>query len=272
MTCALTGWDDPETAECYEAFCQNHSRYICANAALIEHAEIEPGMRVLDLAAGTGRTAEAALESLGEDGRLVCVEPFAGMRAEGMRRVKDSRIEWRAALPDATMPDARESFDRVLCGAAIWQLDSLPETLLRLASLLRHGGALCFNIPALYLLEPDEPGGGTDPMLLSLPSWLMTTPLTAPFAAEPLASDPLSFSCIETWLGAAGLRAQSWSFRLRLTQDAYADWLKIPVLTDRLLGGLTPMARAERIDAALKSVDCSSWKWEHWRGWTAWKD
>ncbi len=62
------------------------------------------------------------VEFLGEDGRVVCVEPFAGMRAEGMRRVTDSRVEWSAILPCA-----RESFERILCGAAIWQLDPLPE-------------------------------------------------------------------------------------------------------------------------------------------------
>ncbi len=265
----MSGWDDPETASYYEAFCRSHSRYIRANAALIARAQIAPGMRILDLAAGTGRTAEAALECLGEDGRVVCVEPFAGMRAEGMRRVTDTRVEWSAILPDA-----RESFERILCGAAIWQLDPLPETFRILAGLLRSGGALCFNIPALYLLEPDEPGGGSDPSLLSLPAWLLASSDCAPIQ-EPVecqAPGPLSRSCISTGLNAAGLRAHSWSFRVRLTQDAYADWLKIPVLTDRVLGGLAPKARAQRIDAALGSVDRSSWKWERWRGWTAWKD
>ena len=264
----MSGWDDPETAAYYEAFCRSHSRYNRANAALIARAQVAPGMRVLDLAAGTGRTTEAALEFLGEDGRVVCVEPFAGMRAEGMRRVTDSRVEWSAILPGAG-----ESFERILCGAAIWQLDPLPEMFKMLASLLRSGGALCFNIPALYLLEPDEPGGGSDPSLLSLPALLLASPDGAPIQ-EPVACrapGPLSHSGISAGLNAAGLRAQSWSFRVRLTQDAYADWLKIPVLTDGMLGGLTPKARAQRIDAALGSVDRSSWKWERWRGWTAWK-
>jgi hypothetical protein len=31
------------------------------------------------------------------------------------------------------------------------------------------------------------------------------------------------------------------------------------------------LERARRIDAALRAVDRSSWKWERWRGWTAWK-
>jgi SAM-dependent methyltransferase len=273
----MSGWEDEETAAYYEAFCRRHSRYVCANRALIAHARIAPGMRVLDLAAGTGRTAEIALASLGKDGRMVCVEPFAGMRAEGMRRVTDSRVQWSAILPEAT-----ESFDRILCGASIWQLDPLPETFGILASLLRPGGALCFNIPGLYLLEPDKPGGGSDPLLLSLPALLLASLSASSLASsdrtpirqsiECQARGPLCRSCITTWLNAAGLRAQGWSFRVRLTQDAYADWLKIPVLTDQMLGGLAPKVRAERIDEALLSVDRSSWKWERWRGWTAWMD
>jgi len=264
----MSRWNDPETATYYEAFCRSHSRYIHANAELIGHARIAPGMRVLDVAAGTGRTAEAALELLGEDGRVVCVEPFAGMRAEGMRRLPDSRVQW-----SATLPETRESFDRILCGAAIWQLDPLRESLGSLARLLRPGGALCFNIPALYLLEPDQPGGGTDPLLLSLPALLLDlpdcTPIHEPVECE--APDPLRRSGINTWLRAAGLRARSWSFRVRFTQEAYADWLKIPVLTDRMLAGLAPGVRAQSIDRALALADRSSWKWECWHGWTAWK-
>jgi len=258
----MSSWDDPETAEYYEAFCQRHTRYIRANAELIEHAQLAPNMSVLDLAAGTGRTAEAALKFLGDDGKVLCVEPHAGMRTEGMRRLADPRAEWSAVLPNSP-----ESFDRILCGAAIWQLHPLPGTFGVLASLLRSGGALAFNIPALYLMEPGEPGGGSDPLLLSLPPLLFESRESAPVQSQ----DPLSVTCIETWLNAAGLKAQSWSFRQRLTQAAYADWLKIPVLTDHMLNGLTPKARAQRIDEAFGSVDCSSWKWERWRGWTAWK-
>ena len=264
----MSGWDDRETPVYYEAFCQGYSRYTRANTALISHARIEPAMRVLDLAAGTGRTAEPALGKLGPDGRVVCVEPSAPMRAEGMRRVTDGRVEWRAALPEA-----EAQFDRILCGAAIWQLSPMSETLVRLAGLLRPGGGLCFNIPALYLLEPDEPGGGSDPLLLSLPPLLCKSSAgdSIQAAQEVQPSGELHRLSIGKWLRAAGLRGQSWTFRVRLTQEAYAAWLKIPVLTGRMLAGLTPRERARRIDIALESVDRTSWKWERWRGWTAWK-
>jgi SAM-dependent methyltransferase len=261
----MSGWDDPQAPIYYEAFCRRHSRYARANAALIAHARIEPGMRVLDLAAGTGRTAEAALRRLGDDGRILCVEPSAPMRAAGARRLRDARVAWRATLADATGP-----FDRILCGAAIWQLEPLGETIRTLGGLLGRGGALCFNIPALYLLEPDEPGGGGDPLLLALPALLATN---AGPACEPpqQQAQGLRRDAIRSWLIDTGLRPRPWRFRVRLTQEAYAAWLKIPAAAGRMLAGFAPDERARRIDAALEAVDRSCWKWERWMGWTAWK-
>ncbi len=82
-----------------------------------------------------------------------------------MRRITDHRVRWGVSVFDANA-----SFDRILCGAAIWQMDPLCDTFGALAALLRPGGALCFNIPATYLLESEEPGGGSDPSLSSLPA------------------------------------------------------------------------------------------------------
>ena len=268
----MSGWNDAATPVYYEAFCRRHPRYGRANNALISHARITGASRVLDLAAGTGRTTEAALEALDPDGRIICVEKSAAMRAAGMKRIADARVSWRS-----TLPRAAESFDRILCGAAIWQFDPLAEVFQTLSGMLRRGGALCFNVPALYLLEADEPGGGSDPLLLSLPARLSTCSGAvsiypkASFRRHHRTPEPLRSDAISTWLQAAGLRPQAWTFRVRVTQEAYAAWLKIPVLTDRMLGGLTADERARRIDAALASMDRSSWKWERWRGWTAWK-
>jgi hypothetical protein len=149
----------------------------------------------------------------------------------------------------------------------MWQLNPIADTLRKLAARLRPGGALCFNIPSLYLLEADEPGGGADPLLLSLPALLWRRlPPGAP-AFVPALDRP----SLTAWLRAASLRPRPWQFRVRLTQEAYAAWLKIPVLTDGMMPGVAAAERARRIDAALESVDRSSWKWERWSGWTAWK-
>lgn len=262
----MNAWDDPSAPVYYEEFCRAHSRYARANQALISHAELRPGMKVLDLGSGTGRTAEMALRRLGPDDRVLCVEPSRAMREEGMRRLTDSRVQWRASLPEFS-----SSFDRILCGAAIWQLEPLPDSLHNLAGMLRKGGALCFNIPALYLMEPDEPGGGADPWLIGLPAALSTQPIASQRKTALPVREPLDHHRVSACLTASGLRAEPWTFRMRLTQDAYAAWLKIPAVAGPMLGQLPAHERALRVDTALDQVDRSSWKWERWKGWTAWK-
>jgi len=258
------GWEHPDAPVYYERFNRRHARYRAANRALVRHAALAPGMRVLDFGAGTGRTAEAALPWIGAEGRVVCVEPSPGMRAAGERRLADPRLKWVAHLP---LRAAR--FHRILCGAGIWQVAHPAGLFERFARLLRPGGALAFNIPSAYLGIADEPGGGADPFLHQLPALLAegrTLPPPVEFPPVPSAEEFASL------LQASGLRPVPWTSRHRLTGRAYRDWLKIPALTDRLLAGLAPRERAARIDAVFRRVDAASWRWEQWSGWTAWKE
>lgn len=262
MTAAI-GWDDARTASAYERFCRRHARYRAANDALAAHAELGAGHQVLDVAAGTGRTAETVLPYVGAHGRVLAVEPAHAMRTAGARRLDDPRVSWADALPD---DDAR--FDRIVCGAGIWQLLPLDATLARLAALLVPGGALAFNIPASYLLEPDRPGGGKDPYLVGLVAAVECSPTQE--HEHTIIAPPRSADEIDRALGAAGFRAERWSFELRLTQAAYRDWLKIPPVSEGFLAGVPPGERARRLDEAYRRADRRSWKWERWVGWTAW--
>jgi hypothetical protein len=213
---------------------------------------------VLDLGAGIGGTSEAILPWLSEAGRVVAFEPAEAMRGMGQNRVRDARVRWVDALPEGP-------FDRILCGAALWQMLPLEDTFRRLAGLLCDGGALCFNIPSLYLGEPDEPGGGGDPNLFALPALF-----GAGLSAE--AGDPLPApGAISALLSECGLHPEPWRCRHPLTQTAYRDWLKIPVLTNHWFGTLDAAERARRIDCAFEQVDGNSWRWEAWSGWTAWR-
>jgi SAM-dependent methyltransferase len=259
------GWDDPETAHYYERFCDQHSRYDRANVALLRHARLKPGLRILDFAAGTGRTAEAALPFIG-DGTVICVEPALAMREAGRKRLTDPRVVWREALPEEA---AR--YDRILCGAALWQITPLSQIIQRLAVLLSPTGELIFNIPALYLGLPDPPGGGDDPALLMLPAAIAEDNpdgVTRPEQAQSIEALP-DMAAIDQLLLEAGLSAERWSYRARFTQASYRDWLKIPVLSNHLLPGLDADSRAKRIDSAYRRVDEASRRWEHWCGWTA---
>ena len=253
------GWENPSIARYYEAFCQDHGRYQEANDALVREADLRPGLRVLDLGAGTGRTAEAVLPFIGPHGTIVCVEPSSPMRRVGSIRLDNSRVHWFSECPRETA-----AFDRIVCGASIWQMTPLDRTFERLAGLLSPGGALCFNIPSLYLGEADTPGEGCDPLLLELPSLLSRGHHAATAGMALPDADG-----IDAGLSRAGLRPRRWTFRLRFTQAAYRDWLKLPVLTDWMLDAIDADERARHIDEAFSRVDAASWRWERWTGWTA---
>jgi SAM-dependent methyltransferase len=259
---SMIGWDHPDTARYYEAFDRRHGRYRRANRILAAHAALAPGLRVLDVAAGAGGTARAALKRLGPGGNVVCFEPAAAMRALGEKSLPNPRVSWREDWP--VEPDA---FDRILCGAAIWQLRPLEETFRRCFALLRPGGGLVFDLPSLYLGEPDEPGGGRDRFLTGLPATLAVGRTNAAEACPPLPDA----AGMERILASAGFRAERWGFILPFRQRAYRDWLKIPPTTDGILAGLDARERAQAIDGAFRRVDPDAWRQERWTGWTAWK-
>ncbi len=259
----MIGWDHPDTVRYYEAFDRRHARYRAANRALVRHAQLRPGLRVLDFAAGTGGTTAAALAVLGREGRVDCVEPAQAMRAAGMPKF-DDRVRWFADLDSAGT-----GYERILCGAAIWQVPDVPACLRALAERLAPGGALCFNIPAAYAGEPDPPGRGADPFLTALPGALAR--LGAGGEPPAPAITAASRDELQSALRACGLVPCAWQFAYRLTQGAYRDWLKIPVLTERLLGALDADQRAAAIDVAGADADPGSWRTERWLGWTAWR-
>lgn len=265
---APAGWDDVQTARVYERFCRRHRRYRIANDALVAHAALARGHHVLDVAAGTGRTAEAVLPHIGDLGTVLCVEPARAMRDVGARRLTDARVAWTSELP-------RENtalFDRVVCGAGMWQLLPLDVTLARLAALLVPGGAMIFNIPAQYLLEPDPPGGGRDPLLLELPALVERSHASDNPTSVGTGALPRNGDNVDQLLTAIGLRAERWSFDLRFTQAAYRDWLKIPPVSEGMFAGLPVAERERRLDEAYRRADRRSWRWERWIGWTAWRE
>jgi SAM-dependent methyltransferase len=279
VTHGAIGWDHPETARAYRRFHRRSDRYRKANRALVNEACLRPGLHLLDLGAGAGGTAVAALPHLGEHDRILCVEPAAAMRRLGRATLRDERVGWASECPAA-----RARFDRVLCGAAMWQMNPLERTFSLVHALLRPGGCLAFNVPALYLGEPDPPGGGRDPHLLELPQAIAQETISirvtceasgadAPTHALPGGNSPARHT-VHTVGGAlerTGFRARRWSFSIRFRQDEYREWLRIPPTTDGLLRGVQPRERERLIERAFRHVDERSWRWERWVGWTAWK-
>lgn len=107
-------------------------------------------LRVLDLAAGTGRLTLALLAAgVGVGGAVYAVEPDPGMRAEFARQVPPGLVRLHDGTAEAIpLPDA--SVDAVVVGSAFHWFDpsrALPE----IARVLRPGGTLT----ALWT-QPDE--------------------------------------------------------------------------------------------------------------------
>jgi len=261
------GWDDEAAALAYRAFELRHPRYALANRALARHAQAHPGLRVLDLAAGTGGTVAALLPALGPAGRVDAVESSPPMARLGARRLAaDPRVRWLASLDQAA-----HGYDRITCGAAFWQWPDSETLIGELAQRLAPGGALVFNVPAAYLGLPDGPGGGADPWLTQLVQRLVDAH-PGPGSARRVSSAPLPTATgLGRALRRAGLVPRRWRHHQRLDQAAWRDWLKIPPVSSGLWSGLDAGERARRIDAAAVGLDLGAWRPERWFGWTAWR-
>lgn len=99
---------------------------------------LPPSARILDLAAGTGKLAEAMLRCGVPAGAVLAVEPDDEMRAELSRRLPG--IEDRAGSAEQ-IPADDESVHAVLVGQAFHWFD-VDRALAEIARVLRPGGVL----------------------------------------------------------------------------------------------------------------------------------
>jgi ubiquinone/menaquinone biosynthesis C-methylase UbiE len=125
---------------------QNVWHRLCAEQ-LVGFASLPEGARVLDAGTGTGLAAIAAAGAIGSRGRVLGVDASNGM-LEIARRHPDSsgeaRIEWMQT-DAADLPSlSDESFDAVLCAAALLYMP-VATALAEWRRLLRPGGTVAFS-------------------------------------------------------------------------------------------------------------------------------
>jgi demethylmenaquinone methyltransferase / 2-methoxy-6-polyprenyl-1,4-benzoquinol methylase len=111
----------------------------------VERAAVRPGMRVLDLAGGTGDLAAAFAPRVGERGRVTVCDINASMLAVGRDRLLDQgragNLEFVQADAE-TLPFPDESFDRVTIAFGLRNVTRKERALAEMRRVLKAGGRL----------------------------------------------------------------------------------------------------------------------------------
>lgn len=111
----------------------------------VERAAVRPGMRVLDLAGGTGDLAAAFAPRVGDRGRVTVSDINASMLMVGRDRLLD---QGRAGNLDFVQADAEvlpfpdESFDRVTIAFGLRNVTRKERALAEMRRVLKAGGRL----------------------------------------------------------------------------------------------------------------------------------
>jgi demethylmenaquinone methyltransferase/2-methoxy-6-polyprenyl-1,4-benzoquinol methylase len=115
----------------------------------LRRAGLAPGMRVLDVAAGTGLVAREAAAIVGDGSRVLGVDPSPGMLAQAARLVPGVRLILGIA---ESLPVADASVDFLSMGYALRHVSDLAVTFREFRRVLRPGGTVC-------VLEITRPAG-----------------------------------------------------------------------------------------------------------------
>ncbi|MGA2229786.1 MAG: class I SAM-dependent methyltransferase [Tepidisphaeraceae bacterium] len=121
----------------------------------LKRAGLSPGMKVLDVATGTGLVAREALGIVGPGGRVIGIDPSVGMLSEAAGALPIALVRGRAE----ELPFAPESFDFVSMGYALRHMADLTGALRQFFLVLKPGGIL-------LMLEITAPRRGLRRMLL----------------------------------------------------------------------------------------------------------
>jgi SAM-dependent methyltransferase len=117
-----------------------------ATEAILEAAQLRPGLRVLDLASGVGDPALSIAAEVGPSGRVTATDLGPGMisLAEELARKKGiANIEFREANAESLpFPDA--SYDVLTCRFGIMFFPDLAKALRECLRVLKPGGRVAF--------------------------------------------------------------------------------------------------------------------------------
>lgn len=117
-----------------------------ATDLIVETALVEPGMRVLDLASGSGQPAVSLARSVGPEGYVVATDLVPGMLLGTLERA--AALECRnvdcVAADAGDLPFRSETFDRLTCRFGVMFFPDLEHALAEVQRVLKPGGRVAF--------------------------------------------------------------------------------------------------------------------------------
>ncbi len=116
---------------------------------VLKRKGLKPGMQVLDVATGTGPTARAVAEVVGDPTAITCLEPSRGMLTESRRLLPTASYVQAGA---DFLPFADASFDFLTMGFALRHVSGLASAFAEFYRVLRPGGKV-------LILDVTKPAG-----------------------------------------------------------------------------------------------------------------
>jgi len=113
---------------------------------LLTAGGVAPGMRVLDIATGTGLSAEAALAAVGPTGQVIAADVSPAMIAKARERLADSPNVSVSVEDGQALSFADESFDAVLCNLGLMFFPDPVRGLSEFRRVLRPGGRVALSV------------------------------------------------------------------------------------------------------------------------------
>ncbi len=152
-------WLEEETARRYHIFTQKTTMYQELSRALVDLANIQPGMRVLDIGCGTGVSTQRALQKLSGRGHIYGLDISGPMLTIAREQIVSEQVTfWQAdaaEVVDLLMDDP--PVERIICNSVFWQMRHKSAVLLALRQVLASDGLFAFNVPEPYFIFKDIP-------------------------------------------------------------------------------------------------------------------
>lgn len=118
---------------------------------LVRAAELQPGMRVVDVACGTGAFAVEAAEVVSPGGTVVGVDLNPGMLAVARRKAPE--LAWHRASAES-LPFDSNTFDAAVSQFGLMFFDDKPAAIAEMWRVLRPGGCLVLAVWASLERSP----------------------------------------------------------------------------------------------------------------------